>query len=186
VNDALKLVGRLSPRAGWSAEGCTIARALDIVSTRSAMLLMREAFWGTTRFGDFAARVGISEPVAAARLQELVGHGLLEKAAYQEEGQRTRYEYRLTDMGAELLPTLVALMQWGDRWLAPDGPPVAVRHCGCGEPVHAELRCAAGHRTRTQDLELTAVDRPGRRSVAAEGAGSETPGGPKSTDTVRR
>lgn len=169
MNDALKLAGRLSPRSGWSADDCTLARALDVLSKRSAMLLMREAFYGTTRFGDFAARVGISEPAAAARLHELVDHGLLEKAAYQEAGQRTRYEYRLTDMGADLLPSLLALMRWGDRWLAPDGPPVAVRHCGCGEPVRAELRCAAGHPTQAQELEVTALKRRKGPTATTEG-----------------
>jgi DNA-binding HxlR family transcriptional regulator len=157
VTDTLRMTGVLEPRGGWSADRCSIARTLNVVSTRSSLLLMREALYGTTRFGDFAARVGISEPVAAARLRELVDHGLLAREAYQEPGQRTRYEYHLTDQGADLLPALVALMQWGDRWLAPDGPPVVVRHAGCGEAVHAELRCAAGHPAALPDLELAAT-----------------------------
>jgi DNA-binding HxlR family transcriptional regulator len=132
-----------------------MARALNVVSSKSALLiLLREAFYGTSRFDDFAQRVGISEPVAAARLRELVADGLLEREPYQEPGQRTRMEYRLTDKGAELLPALVALMQWGDRWLAPDGPPVVLRHRGCGESVRAELRCSAGHATDAADLDL--------------------------------
>jgi DNA-binding HxlR family transcriptional regulator len=129
VTDTLRMTGVLEPRGGWSADRCSIARTLNVVSTRSSLLLMREALYGTTRFGDFAARVGISEPVAAARLRELVDHGLLAREAYQEPGQRTRYEYHLTDQGADLLPALVALMQWGDRWLAPDGPPAAAKRC---------------------------------------------------------
>jgi hypothetical protein len=68
--------------------------------------------------------------------------------------------YRLTDQGAELLPVLVALMQWGDRWLQPDGAPVRLRHSGCGEIVHAELRCAAGHPVTDSELDLTVG--PGR------------------------
>jgi DNA-binding HxlR family transcriptional regulator len=131
-----------------------MARALDVISSRSALLILREAFYGTTRFDDFAERVGISEPVAAARLRELVDDGLLEREPYREAGQRTRMAYRLTGKGAELLPVLVALMQWGDRWLAPAGAPVVLRHQGCGETVQAELRCAAGHPTADADLEL--------------------------------
>ena len=77
-------------------------------------------------------------------------------------GQRTRMAYRLTDKGAELLPVLVALMQWGDRWLQPAGAPVELRHADCDEVVHAELRCAAGHQASPGDLALAAG--PGRGS----------------------
>src|ERR1700758_1355838 len=93
---AVHLTGALDPRSGWTAERCTIAKTLELVSTRSALLIMREAFYGTTRFDDFAERVGISQPVAAARLRELVDEGLLEREDYREPGQRTRQQYRLT------------------------------------------------------------------------------------------
>src|SRR5450755_5092866 len=110
-----RLTGMLEPRDAWTATECSMARALDVVSTRSAFLILREAFYGTSRFDDFAQRAGISEPVAAARLRELVRDGLLEREPYREPGQRTRQAYRLTPKGAELFPTLVALMEWGDR-----------------------------------------------------------------------
>src|ERR1700740_2496527 len=96
-------------RAGWLATGCLMARALEVVSSRSALLILREAFYGTTRFDHFAQRTGISEPVTAARLAELVEEGLLAKEPYREPGQRTRLAYRLTDKGAELFAGLVAL-----------------------------------------------------------------------------
>jgi len=146
------MTGPLDPRGGWTATNCPIARALEVVGTRSAMLLLREAFYGTTRFDDFAERVGISEPVAAARLRELVAEGLLEREPYREPGQRTRMQYRLTDKGADLFPALVALMQWGDRWLGPAG--VGLVHHDCGEPVHAELRCAEGHPVAVPQVDL--------------------------------
>ena len=161
---AVRMSGPLFPRGDWKATACSMARALDVVSSRSALLILREAFYGTTRFDDFAERVGISEPVAAARLRELVDDRLLEREPYQQPGQRTRMAYRLTDKGAELLPALVALMQWGDRWLAPAGAPVVLRHRECGATVHAELRCSAGHDASAEDLELAAG--PGRRSPA--------------------
>src|SRR5580704_16512779 len=151
----VRLSGPLYPRDRWKATACSMARALDVVSSRSALLILREAFYGTARFDDFALRVGISEPVAAARLRELVAEGLLEREPYREPGQRTRMAYRLTDKGAELLPVVVALMQWGDQWLQPDGAPVELRHFGCDEIVHAELRCADGHQVSDADLELT-------------------------------
>ncbi|QEC50390.1 helix-turn-helix transcriptional regulator [Baekduia soli] len=159
MDTAIRLTGRLDPRSGWAADRCSLARTLDLVSTRSAFLILREAFYGTARFDDFAERVGISEPVAAARLRELVDHGLLEREPYREPGQRTRHQYRLTEQGADLLPALVALMQWGDRWLADPGPGVELRHHGCGEPVQARLRCAADHPVGPGDLDLVSIRR---------------------------
>jgi DNA-binding HxlR family transcriptional regulator len=143
--DVLDLDPRLQARRD-PAPNCSIDRALRVLSTRSALLLLREAFYGVTRFDELVARVGISEPVAAARLKELVTEGLLVREPYREPGQRTRHAYRLTDKGADILPVLVSLLQWGDRWTPADGGgPVALTHLGCGEPVRAELRCGAGH-----------------------------------------
>jgi DNA-binding HxlR family transcriptional regulator len=153
MSDGVQLAGELSPRSGWEATHCSLAKALDVVSTRSAFLLLREAFYGTERFDEFTARVGISEPVAAARLKELVANGLMTREPYREPGQRTRYAYRLTEMGADLLPSLAALMQWGDRWLN-DGGRVALRHRDCGARVTAQLRGAEGHRVDASELEL--------------------------------
>jgi DNA-binding HxlR family transcriptional regulator len=154
----LHLTGSLDPRSGWRAspDRCPIARALDVMSTRSAFLMMREAFYGTSRFDDFVERAEVSEPVAAARLRELVGEGLLVREPYREPGQRTRHRYRLTAKGADLLPVLLALMQWTDRWLADDtGGALALRHRDCGERVAVELRCAADHEVAMGELDLT-------------------------------
>jgi DNA-binding HxlR family transcriptional regulator len=154
MEHAIRMTGPLEPRGAWTADECTIARSLDVIATQSAFLILREAFYGTTRFDDFATRVGISEPVAAARLRELVNNGLLERQDYREPGQRTRQRYRLTDKGAELFPALVALMKWGDRWLDDRGGPVELRHRDCGEPVAVELRCTAGHAVGPDDIDL--------------------------------
>src|SRR5258708_9973319 len=154
MDAALRLTGTLEPRSSWTADRCTIAKALDVISTRSAFLILREACDGTTRFDDFAQRAQISEPVAAARLRELVDEGLLEREDYREPGQRTRQHYRLTEKGTDLFPALAALMQWGDRWLDDRGGPVELRHRDCGEPVAVELRCAAGHRVEPGEIDL--------------------------------
>ncbi|HUE27567.1 MAG TPA: helix-turn-helix domain-containing protein [Solirubrobacteraceae bacterium] len=154
MDSELRLTGSLDPRSGWQADRCTIARALEVISTRSAFLILREAFYGTTRFDDFAERAQISEPVAAARLRELVEDGLLEREDYREPGQRTRQRYRLTEKGADLFPALVALMEWGDRWVDDSGGPIELRHRECGEHVALELRCAAGHAVSSGDLEV--------------------------------
>jgi DNA-binding HxlR family transcriptional regulator len=156
MEHTLRMTGPLEPRGSWTADRCTIARSLDVITTRSAFLILREAFYGTTRFDDFAERVGISEPVTAARLRQLVAHGLLEREDYREPGQRTRQRYRLTEKGVDLFPALAALMQWGDRWLDERGGPVELRHRDCGEPVGVELRCAAGHSVTPDELDLAA------------------------------
>jgi len=158
VTGGLRMAGVLEPRGAWSADECSIARALGVLGTRSSFLLLREAFYGTSRFDDFAARVGLSPAVTAARLRALVEHGLLEREDYREPGQRTRAGYRLTPMGADLFPALAALMQWGDRWLADRGGPVRLRHQGCGQTVHVHLRCGAGHELGVDELELAASD----------------------------
>jgi DNA-binding HxlR family transcriptional regulator len=149
----IRLTGRLESRDDWVADRCPIAGTLEILSARSAFILLREAFYGATRFDEFVRRAEISEPVAAARLRELVEAGLLAREDYRDEGQRTRKRYVLTEKGAELLPTLVALMQWGDRWLGRDSR-VELRHEGCGGRVSAELRCAHGHAVGEGEVEL--------------------------------
>jgi DNA-binding HxlR family transcriptional regulator len=156
IGMAVRLTGRLEPRDAWVADRCTIARTLDVLTTRSAFLILREAFYGTTRFDDFASRVQVSDAVTAARLRELVDEGLLEREDYREPGQRTRQRYRLTEKGADLFPALVALMQWGDRWVDDRGGPVELRHRECGASVGVELRCAAGHAVGPDELDLAA------------------------------
>jgi DNA-binding HxlR family transcriptional regulator len=148
----VNLVGRLTKR-GKHAVGdrCPIDRAMQVVGTRSAMLLMREAYYGTTRFDDFAGRVGITEAVAANRLRELVDAGLLARAPYREPGQRTRHEYVLTESGNDLMPALFALGQWGAKHLPKHGSPT-LSHLDCGERVTVQLRCAEGHDVPMESL----------------------------------
>jgi DNA-binding HxlR family transcriptional regulator len=154
MDPTVHMTGMLDPRAGWVADRCSIAGSLDVVGARSTFLILREAFYGTSRFADFAERAELSQPVAATRLRELVSDGLLEREDYQEPGKRTRQSYRLTPKGAELFPVLAALMQWGNRWLSKSGGPVELRHRDCGQRVEVQLRCAAEHHVATGELEL--------------------------------
>lgn len=154
MNADIQMTGRLDPREGWTADGCPIARTLDTVGARSAFLILREAFYGATRFEQFVERAAVSEPVAAARLRDLAAEGLLERVPYRDAGQRTRHEYRLTEKGRELLPVLVAMMNWGDRWLFGDGARVELTHAGCGGQVGVTLRCAEGHDVGAGELQL--------------------------------
>ena len=147
----------VTDRAAWPDFDCPVDGALSVMGTRSAVLLLREAFFGTRRFQDFAERVGISEAVAATRLRALVADGLLRKVPYRLEGDRVRQEYRLTEKGRDLLPVIVALMRWGDRWVLDGAGALDLIHDACGAEVHAELRCRGGHDVPTAELRV----RPG-------------------------
>lgn len=139
------LAGRLARRGNRPAgDNCPIDRAMQVVGTRSAMLLMREAYYGTTRFDDFAARAGVTEAVAAKRLRDLVDAGLLAREPYREPGQRTRHEYVLTESGHDLMPAVFALGQWGRKHVPHQGSPSAT-HLDCDAPVSVVMRCADGH-----------------------------------------
>ena len=154
----IHMTGKLDPRSGWReppGDNCPIARTFQTVGTRSAFVILREAFYGATRYEEFVERTGLSEPAVAARLRELSDEGLLEKFPYQEPGQRARSGYRLTDKGGELLPVFVAMMRWGDRWLFPKGSRVEVTHSDCGSPVHAVLQCEHGHAVAPDELDLS-------------------------------
>ena len=167
TDETVVFEGVLAREADWPRTRCSIDAALSVVSTRSAMLIMREAFYGARKFEDFVSRVGITEAVAAARLRELTEAGLLRREPYQEPGQRTRQAYRLTGMGRDLFPALIALAQWGDKYLTgPSGPPLRWRHAGCGAPVAAEVRCAEGHDVPVHELAVRAA--PGRKAPARE------------------
>jgi DNA-binding HxlR family transcriptional regulator len=146
-------------RQSYTAENCSVKRALDIVGEKWTLLVLREAFYGARRFEQFHARIGCARNLLTERLNTLTCAGVLRREPYQEPGQRERHEYRLTQKGLDLLPAIVALMQWGDRWESdPDGPPVEIAHRDCGHPVELVLRCAHDH------TPLTAQDtapRPG-------------------------
>jgi DNA-binding HxlR family transcriptional regulator len=130
----------------WSIETCTIGRAMEILGEKWTVVVLREVFNGVRRFDDMRVRTGIPRQVLTNRLNALVGHGVLHRAPYQEPGSRVRHEYRLTPKGFDLYPVLIAVAEWGDRYLADaEGPPLTFVHRDCGAEVHVELNCADGH-----------------------------------------
>lgn len=147
---SVQLTGRLAERTGPLGDRCPVDRAMQALGNRTAVLLLREAFYGATRFDDLVARVGVTDAVASQRLKELVALGVLTREPYREPGQRTRYAYVLTDAGHELLPVVLALHQWGARHLPGSAPHLA--HDGCGAAVHVTARCEAGHDVAEDEL----------------------------------
>ncbi|MDT5214815.1 MAG: hypothetical protein QOK18_3054 [Mycobacterium sp.] len=150
------LQGVLADRDAWSAVGhCPIEKAMALAGTKSAMLIMREAFYGTTRFDDFAHRVGITKAATSTRLSELVDAGLLIKRPYQEPGQRSRDEYVLTDAGIEFMPVVWAMFEWGRKHLSDTG--LRLTHLDCGAEASVEIRCANGHDVPSDELGVRLV-----------------------------
>jgi DNA-binding HxlR family transcriptional regulator len=114
---------------------------MDLLGDQWTLLVLREAFYGVTRFDQFQESLGIARNTLTERLDRLVGAGLLERVRYQLKP--ARYEYVLTAMGHDFFPVLTAIMGWGDRWLdGGAGPPITLRHTTCGHATHAEVHCA--------------------------------------------
>ena len=147
------------PALAYSTENCTVGRAMAIFGERWTFVVLREICNGIRRFDDIRRHTAMPRQVLTDRLTVLVEQGVLRKVPYQVPGERARHEYRLTDKGFDLYPVLVAVAQWGDRYLAdPGGPPVEFVHRGCGERVAVRPRCEAGH--EIDDLREV-VSRPG-------------------------
>lgn len=152
MNHVISLAAPLSDRDSWTAaDWCPMERTLDLIGTRPAMTLLREVFYGASRFDDLARRAGVTAAVASQRLRQLVGNGLLERRPYQEPGQRTRYEYAITERGQDAFPIIAALVQFADRLPHQREATISFSHAGCGEPVMVEVRCAAGHMMALED-----------------------------------
>ena len=132
--------------ATWDRSGCSVAGTLGVVGEKWSLLVLREAFLGTRRFADLQRILGAPKAVLTDRLATLVEQGVLARVPYQAEGERQRHEYRLTQKGIDLYPALVALMEWGDRYLTDDGDaPLQLTHRDCGARIRLELVCEEGH-----------------------------------------
>jgi DNA-binding HxlR family transcriptional regulator len=120
---------------------CSIARTLDIVGEKWALLAIREVFLGDRRFDEMVRRTGAPRDTLAARLRTLVAAGVLHKRRYSDHPARS--EYHLTEAGRDLYPVIATLMRWGDKYLAgDDGPPLVLEHT-CGHQLVAQLTCQA-------------------------------------------
>jgi DNA-binding HxlR family transcriptional regulator len=138
----------------YESQNCSVARTLELVGERWTLLIIRDAFLGVRRFGDFAERLGVARNVLQDRLERLVEAGILAKVPYQE--RPLRHEYRLTEMGRDLWPSIVALLQFGDKYLATEaGPPMLLLHRGCGGEMDDRRVCrACGAALELGDVEV--------------------------------
>ena len=151
-------------RKRFAHMNCGIGRALEVLGDWWTLLIVRDAFFGTRRFGDFEQSLGIAKNILTARLRLLVDHGIFERVDVGSEGHR--FEYRLTRKGEALLPILTALREWSDEWVFGRGnEPVIVRDRLTGRRVpKLRLTDADGRRLSRRDL----------RTVPGPGASRET------------
>lgn len=120
---------------------CSVARTVRILSDAWAFLVIREAFFGARRFETFRSALGLPRSTLSARLGSLTQQGIFRQVHYAEGSSRV--EYRLTKAGLDLYPSFMALMQFGDRWLAgKKGPPLQLIHADCGEVCKPVVACS--------------------------------------------
>jgi len=119
---------------------CSLASTLEVVGERWTLLVVREAFLGTRRFDVFQRHLGVARNVLTDRLGKLVHAGVLERVRYQERPER--FEYRLTEKGLDLWPTIVSLLHWGDKHVhGMDARPMVLRHRDCGGEIDDRRIC---------------------------------------------
>ena len=142
----------MKPGEWLENDRCSIARSLEVVGERWALLVLREVFIGIRRFDQMQQHLGIARNILADRLRTLVAHGILEQRLYQE--RPPRYEYRLTEKGIDLYPALMMLMAWGDKHLSGRrGPALALEHKGCGHATTLTVACSeCGERVTARDI----------------------------------
>jgi DNA-binding HxlR family transcriptional regulator len=134
VDGALDLSHRL--------QADSVGRTLNLLGERWTIMILREAFFGVRRYGQFARNLAIPRPTLSLRLRKLVDAGVLDRVPYSTDPHR--HEYRLTKAGRDLFPAVVALMRWGDTYLAgPEGPPIVLHHQTCGNATRPHLTCDA-------------------------------------------
>jgi DNA-binding HxlR family transcriptional regulator len=155
--------GRMK-RTSLAEMTCSIARTMDVIGEWWTPLILRDLFGGITRFEDLRRDLGIATNVLTDRLGTLVDAGVLERVPTGSGSTRT--EYALTDKGRDLYPVIVAVMAWGDRWMAGEqGPPARVVHHGCGHDASPTVVC--GHCGEPlSDANSTAYAGPGGRTGA--------------------
>jgi DNA-binding HxlR family transcriptional regulator len=129
-------------RTSFAEMRCSLARGLDMIGDWWSPLIIRDLFLNITRFDELVEDLGISRNLLTRRLTSLMANGVVERVAYQR--RPVRYAYGLTEAGRDLVPAIVALTAWGDRWARPrEGRPILFVHTSCGHLFEPKVRCSA-------------------------------------------
>jgi len=147
----------------YADDRCSLARALEVVGERWTLLIVRDAFFGVRRFGDFAAHLEIPRAVLTSRLAALVEAGVLT----QVPGPHGHDEYALTGKGRDLWPVVRSLLVWGDEHYSEAGPRRVFRHAADDGAVSPDGVCADCGATVGSD-ELVVAPGPGLAAIPAK------------------
>lgn len=147
---------KLRDRQRWSiGDNCSMAKVLDLLSTKTTFLTIRECFYGTTRFEDFVERIGTSAPAVSRAIKQLEAAGIVTRVPYREHGKRARDEYHLTPAGKDLLPAFLSLIQWGDKHLQNGQGPLTFVDATSGAPIGVRVTDGSGRdTTESDDIEI--------------------------------
>jgi DNA-binding HxlR family transcriptional regulator len=149
-------------RKTFAHMNCSIARALEQIGEWWTFLIVREALMGTRRFDRFQSNLGIARNILAARLKKLTARGILEREA--APGDARRVEYRLTEKGRALFPVLMALREWGDRFVVgPGRVPVIVVDRVNAQPIEVRVRSRDGRTIEWLDARM--IPGPGAQAA---------------------
>ncbi|MFB9264462.1 winged helix-turn-helix transcriptional regulator [Bradyrhizobium erythrophlei] len=147
-------------RTGFAKAECPVARALDAIGDWWSLLIVRDAFDGLRRFGDFQTNLGIAKGMLTARLRKLVATGVLEQVAASDGS--AYQEYALTKKGRDLFPVVVSLRQWGEAHLYARGEAHSALLDQAGQPVgRLVLPSKAGRPLTWSDTRVRKVARKG-------------------------
>ena len=153
-------------RTDFATMRCPVARTMAVVGERWSILVLREAFYGATRFDEFQRNLGIAPNILSARLRTLVQHGVLEKlpgtrgaarrgvarGGAEPEAAATPAGYRITEKGRDFFPAFLALKRWGDRWMTDErGPLILLEERATGREVTAPPLLASNGQPLTPD-----------------------------------
>ncbi|MGA9492794.1 MAG: helix-turn-helix domain-containing protein [Mycobacterium sp.] len=146
----------LQDRQQWSiGDACSMSRVLELLSTKTTFQVVRELFFGTTRFEDFVDRIGTSAPAVSRALKQLESAQIVTRVPYRKPGRRARDEYWLTEAGEDLLPVFMALVQWGDTHLQAGPPPVSFVDADTGQALGVCVTTDSGTpKVRSADIQI--------------------------------
>lgn len=140
--------------------GCGLPRALEVMGERWSFLILRAAFNGLCHFEEFSQELGIARNILSNRLANLVKHGVLERTPCQAD--KRKVEYRLTEKGLGLLPAMLALRQWGERYIDDVNPDLVLVDCRDGLPIAPiTIRAHDGRELRWHELAWQTPDKIG-------------------------
>jgi DNA-binding HxlR family transcriptional regulator len=157
-----------------SMDNCPVAGALQVLGDKWTLLIVRDAFNGIKRFGEFCAHTGAPRALVASRLKDLIERGIMTRETYQEPGSRQRQQYVLTAKGRDLQHTLISLREWGDKYINQPGEhPLELVDIDSGQPVRMGL--VRQHDDQlVQDARVRVQPGPGLRRQAHSGESTST------------